>query len=276
MKHVLPWLLLVLIGLSVGGTNKKDNMSEKRTAVRLETTLGNITIELYNETSGHRDNFLKNVKEGAYDGVLFHRVIKDFMIQTGDPSSKTAKRGQMLGASDHGSEIPAEFVYPKFFHKRGAIAAARTGDNVNPDKKSSGSQFYIVTGKKYKAQELVQMEKSIQQRQKQSYFESLVNEHKKEIIDLRRNRDTLGLQTLQEQLVKQTESALSGNLFAFTPEQKKVYTEIGGTPFLDNSYSVYGEVVEGMDVVDKIQLVSVDGNDRPVDDVRILKAVILP
>lgn len=138
-------------------------MQENRVTVLLETTVGNIKIALYNETPGHRDNFVKNVKDGVYDGVLFHRVINEFMVQTGDPSSKTAKKGQMLGASDHGSEIPAEFVFPKYFHKKGAIAAARTGDNVNPEKKSSGSQFYIVTGKKYNAQELVAMEKSLQQ-----------------------------------------------------------------------------------------------------------------
>lgn len=250
-------------------------MQENRVTVLLETTVGNIKIALYNETPGHRDNFVKNVKDGVYDGVLFHRVINEFMVQTGDPSSKTAKKGQMLGASDHGSEIPAEFVFPKYFHKKGAIAAARTGDNVNPEKKSSGSQFYIVTGKKYNAQELVAMEKSLQNRQKQAVFDELVSEHKAEIIDLRRARNSAGLQELQEKLVKETEEKVKGNLFHFTPEQKEAYTTVGGAPFLDNSYSVYGEVVEGMDVVEKIEKVATDRNDRPVDDVKILKATVV-
>lgn len=260
--------------LSVNGIASEKSKS-KMALVRLETTEGNITIALCDETPGHRDNFIKNVKEHAYDGVLFHRVIKDFMIQTGDPASKTAKKGEMLGASDHGSEIPAEFVYPRLFHKKGAIAAARTGDNVNPEKKSSGSQFYIVTGKKYNDSELTQMEKSMQNKQKQSAFEKLVSEHRKEIMDLRRARDTTGLQALQEKLIKQTEEGLAGKLFKFTPKQREAYTTVGGTPFLDGSYTVYGEVVEGMDVVDKIQSVGVDGNDRPNEDVRIIKAEIV-
>ena len=116
------------------------------TKVELQTSLGNIVVELYNETPQHRDNFIKLVKEGYYDGVLFHRVIKDFMIQTGDGNSKTAGPNTMLGDGDPGYTIPAEFVYPQYFHKRGALAAARTGDQVNPERRSSGSQFYIVTG----------------------------------------------------------------------------------------------------------------------------------
>lgn len=254
---------------------KQKNMANDMTVVRLETTLGNIDIKLYNETPGHKENFINNVKDGAYDGVLFHRVINEFMVQTGDPSSKTATKGQMLGSSDHGEEIPAEFVYPKLFHKRGAIAAARTGDNVNPEKKSSGSQFYIVTGKKYNEQELIQMEKSIQNRQKQSIFQDLCSENRYEIFRLRKERNSAGLTELQEKLIKQTEDTVKSNLFHFTPEQKKEYTENGGTPFLDGSYTVYGEVISGMEVVDSLQTVKTDSNDRPIEDVKIIKAIIL-
>ena len=254
---------------------KQKNMANDMTVVRLETTLGNIDIKLYNETPGHKENFINNVKDGAYDGVLFHRVINEFMVQTGDPSSKTATKGQMLGSSDHGEEIPAEFVYPKLFHKRGAIAAARTGDNVNPEKKSSGSQFYIVTGKKYNEQELIQMEKSIQNRQKQSVFQDLCSENRDEIFRLRKERNSAGLTELQEKLIKQTEDTVKSNLFHFTPEQKKEYTENGGTPFLDGSYTVYGEVISGMEVVDSLQTVKTDSNDRPIEDVKIIKAIIL-
>ncbi len=248
---------------------------DKRPIVRLATTAGDVVVELYNETSGHRDNFIKNVDEHAYDGVLFHRVIKDFMVQTGDPDSKDAPKGKMLGASDYGEEIPAEFVFPKYFHKRGALAAARTGDNVNPEKKSSGSQFYIVTGKKYNEQELVQLEKSLQNKQKQSVFESLVALNRTKIMDLRRAKDTLGLQSLQEELIKETEDSLRNKLFKFTPEQKEEYVKNGGTPFLDGNYTVFGEVVEGMSVIDSIQSVKTDNNDRPVEDIRILKAEIV-
>ena len=254
---------------------KQKNMENDMTVVRLETTLGNIDIKLYNETPGHKENFINNVKDGAYDGVLFHRVINEFMVQTGDPSSKTATKGQMLGSSDHGEEIPAEFVYPELFHKRGAIAAARTGDNVNPEKKSSGSQFYIVTGKKYNEQELIQMEKSIQNRQKQSIFQDLCSENRDEIFRLRKERNSAGLTELQEKLIKQTEDTVKSHLFHFTPEQKKGYTENGGTPFLDGSYTVYGEVISGMEVVDSLQTVKTDSNDRPIEDVKIIKAIIL-
>lgn len=255
--------------------NKENKMKEKRTSVSIETTEGTIVISLYNETPGHRDNFLKNVREHAYDGVLFHRVIKDFMIQAGDPKSKNAKAGEMLGTSDHGSEIAAEFVYPMFFHKRGAIAAARTGDNVNPEKKSSGSQFYIVTGKKYSEQELIAMERTLQQRQKQALFDSLAMQHRQEIIDLRRARNSAGLQALQERLIKETEASLMGHLFKFTPEQRTVYTTIGGAPFLDGNYSVFGEVTVGIDVVEKIEQAETDKNDRPIKDVRILRTTVL-
>ena len=266
---------VVIVALSVNITFAKEKMEKETVKVRLETSKGNIDIELYNETPGHRDNFVKNVKEGAYDGVLFHRVINNFMIQTGDPSSKNATKGQMLGASDHGSEISAEFVYPQLFHKKGAIAAARTGDNVNPEKKSSGSQFYIVTGKVYGEQELVQMEKMMQNRQKQSVFESLCNQHKSEILQLRRNRDTVKLQELQEQLIKQTEDSVKGHEYHYTAEQKQAYTTVGGTPHLDANYTVYGQVVAGIEVVDSIQGVQTDKNDRPVDDIKIIKATII-
>ena len=173
------------------------------------------------------------------------------------------------------AEIPAEFVYPELFHKKGAVAAARTGDNVNPEKKSSGSQFYIVTGKVFNNNELVQIEKNFQNRQMQALFENLVKDHRTEIMNLRRNRDSIGLQTLQELLIQQTKDSLDGNLFKFTDQQREIYTTIGGTPHLDNSYTVFGEVTKGMEVVEKIQSVATDANDRPVSDVRIIKAIVV-
>ena len=250
------------------------NMGEP-TRVKLSTSMGDIIVALSDLTPGHRDNFVKNVEDGAYDGVLFHRVIKDFMVQTGDPTSKTAGKGEMLGAGDHGEQIPSEIVFPKLYHKRGAIAAARTADAINPEKKSSGSQFYIVTGKICNESELARIEKSMQIKQQQAVFDSLAREHRAEIMNLRRNRDTLGLQTLQNKLIEETENSVKGKLFKFSPEQKSAYTTIGGTPFLDGEYTVFGEIVEGMDIIDKIQAVATDKNDRPNDDIKIIKATIL-
>ena len=177
-------MALLWMPLSGGAveSSKKENKAMK---VLLKTSEGDIVILLSELTPGHRDNFVKNVEAGAYDGVLFHRVIKDFMVQTGDPTSKTATPDAVLGANDYGEEIPGEFVLPELFHKRGAVAAARTGDAVNPEKKSSGSQFYIVTGKVYNESELVAMEKSLQNQQKQSVFQALAKEHRAEIITQR-------------------------------------------------------------------------------------------
>ena len=253
----------------------KKGMEGGLIKVSLETTMGNIVIALSDSTPGHRDNFVKNVKEGAYDGVLFHRVIRDFMIQTGDPASKTATESTVLGASDYGEEILGEFALPELFHKRGAVAAARTGDAVNPEKKSSGSQFYIVTGKVYNESELVAVEKSLQNQQMQATFQELAKEHRQEIMDLRRARNTAGLQELQEKLIQETENSLKDRLFKFTPEQRNIYTTVGGTPFLDGGYSVFGEVVSGMETVDRIQNAETAKNDRPKEDVRILKATLL-
>lgn len=243
--------------------------------IKFETSMGDIVVSLSELTPGHKKNFVENVKARAYDGVLFHRVIKDFMVQTGDTSSKNASAGQQLGASDFGEEIPNEINASALFHKRGAIAAARTGDAVNPEKKSSGSQFYIVTGKKYNESELVRMEKSMQNQQMQAVFEALAKEHRAEIMNLRRSRDTAGLQLLQERLIKQTEDSLKGKLFKFSQEQRDIYTTIGGTPFLDGGYTVFGEIEQGMDVVDKIQTAETDNNDRPKLDIKIIKASIL-
>ena len=273
-RQISVAVVLSVIALTALTSSQQKNMAENKSVTAVfETTLGNIEIKLYDETPGHKANFIKNIKEGAYNGVLFHRVIKDFMVQTGDPKSKDAKAGTLLGGSDHGSMIPAEFV-PSLFHKKGALAAARTADSVNPEKKSSGSQFYIVTGKVYNQQELVAMEKSIQNRQRQAKFDELVREHRDEVLNLRRSRDTVGLQQLQDKLVGQMETALKGKLFSFTPEQIKTYTTDGGAPFLDGGYTVFGEVVRGMDIVEKIEKAETDGNDRPLQDIRILKAVI--
>ena len=232
-KHTLLIILLCIIGLSsctAQKSGKKDKAQqetntttkpEKMTQVLIKTTLGNIKVELYNETPQHRDNFIKLVNEQYYDGVLFHRIIKGFMVQTGDPDSKTAKPGQRLGMGGPAYRIPAEIV-PELFHRRGALAAAR--DN-NPQKASSGSQFYIVDGTVYSEGQL-------------------------EAIAMRSGK-------------------------TFTEEQKKIYSTEGGAPWLDGDYTVFGCVIDGMDVIDKIAAQEKDQTDRPVNDIKIIKATII-
>ena len=259
-------------GAIAAAKGKQDN---KMTKVKLETTYGNIVVELYNETPQHRDNFIKLVKEGYYDGVLFHRVIKDFMIQTGDGNSKTAGPDTSLGDGDPGYTIEAEFVYPKYFHKRGALAAARTGDQVNPERRSSGSQFYIVTGKIYGSDELKAMTQRMADVKKQDIFRRLVTENREKIEQLQQAQDNAGLQELQNELIQLTEAEAAQTPFAMTDEQIDAYTSIGGTPHLDGQYTVFGEVIEGMDVVDKIQNVTTGRMDRPTVDVKIIKANIV-
>ena len=256
-------------------TPTKKTADNKMTKVELETSYGNIVVELYNETPQHRDNFIKLVESGYYDGVLFHRVIKDFMIQTGDGNSKTAGPDASLGDGDPGYTIEAEFVYPKYFHKRGALAAARTGDQVNPERRSSGSQFYIVTGKIYGSDELKMMTQRLAEVQKQDIFRRLATENREKIIELQKNQDNEGMNALQNELIMQTEAEAAKHPFKLTDEQLDAYTSIGGAPHLDGQYTVFGEVIEGMDVVDKIQNVTTGRMDRPTVDVKIIKAKIV-
>ena len=276
-KIVLILLTISFCGLIAckTGTKKGEDM-DKETLVKIETTVGDIKVKLYNETPKHRDNFIKLVKDGMYEGTLFHRVIKDFMIQAGDPDSKNAPKGKMLGAGDVGYTIPAEFVYPKFFHKKGALSAARQGDNVNPKKESSGCQFYIVTGKVYNDSTLLSMESQMNENKINVIFNTLAQKHMKEIYKMRKANDENGLYDLQEKLFAEAqEMAAKQPEFHFTPEQIEAYTTVGGTPHLDGEYTVFGEVVKGMDIVDKIQQVKTDRSDRPEEDVKITKVTIL-
>ena len=223
MKKILLFLALTIV---VSASAKK----EKRTKVEMLTSMGSITIELYNETPLHRDNFIKLVKEGYYNDLLFHRVIADFMIQGGDPDSKNAPEGNMLGEGGPGYTIEAEFRFPQLFHKRGVLAAAREGDDTNPEKRSSGSQFYIVWGQTFSRSDLEKITQRVEQH--------------------------------------------SAGAIVFPDEVKKYYMKYGGTPHLDGSYTVFGEVTKGIEVVNAIQQVDTDNNDRPIEDVRILNVVI--
>lgn len=238
--------------------------------VVISTTEGDIEIVLYGDTPKHQANFLKLVKEGYYDGTLFHRVINEFMVQAGDPDSKGAPAGKALGSGGPGYQIDAEFVYPKHFHKFGALSAARTADQVNPERKSSGSQFYIVTGKTYTPAQLDQMEQQLSQGELQKEFYNEVGKRQAQINDLRSKNDMAALQALQEEILAiATERVNKLPSAKFTPQQREAYTTVGGTPFLDNQYTVFGEVVKGMDVVKKIEKAQTDSNDRPTADIKI-------
>lgn len=242
--------------------------------VKISTPKGDIRVRLYDETPQHRDNFVKLVNEGFYNGTLFHRVIKDFMIQGGDPDSIGAPAGKMLGTGGPGYNVPAEIVYPQLFHKRGALAAARQSDEVNPERESSGSQFYLVYGKVYTPQELKQMEKQMSMQQEQSIFNKLVQQNRAQILELRKARNQAGLQELQDQLIAETKKQMK-ELPApkFTPEQQETYTTIGGTPFLDNQYTVFGEVESGMEVVAEIQQCATLSADRPKEDISMTMTI---
>lgn len=242
--------------------------------VNISTSFGDIVVRLYDETPAHRDNFLKLAREGFYDGTLFHRVIKDFMIQGGDPESKGAPKGKQLGSGDAGYTLPAEFN-PALFHKRGALSAARLGDNVNPERRSSGCQFYIVWGSKYSQGQLGQFEKQSFMQAQQSVFDSLVRKNREKVMQLRRNRDQAGLMELQNELIAETEAIVKEQgLGKLSEAQKEAYTTVGGTPFLDGQYTVFGEVESGLEIVGKIQEVSTDGNDRPQKDIEMKVTVI--
>jgi cyclophilin family peptidyl-prolyl cis-trans isomerase len=241
----------------------------------IETSLGTMLVKLYDETPLHRDNFIKLAQAGFYNDLLFHRVIKDFMIQTGDPESKNANRNKHLGAGGPGYTLPAEIIFPQLFHKHGALAAARQGDEVNPDKASSGSQFYIVQGQPMNDEELDQFEQSSRYAKEKEIFQQIANTMRSQIIELQKANNTDGLNALRDVIYEETQKKVGDmNPFHFTSEQREVYKSIGGTSFLDGNYTVFGEVVEGLNVIDKISNVKTDPHDRPHDDVKIIRIVL--
>ena len=263
--------VITVMFAACGAGSKKSNDMEKRTQVKIETTMGDIVVELYNETPKHRDNFIKLAKEGMYDSTLFHRVIRQFMIQAGDPESKTANDTAMLGGGDVGYTIPAEFV-PKYFHKKGALAAARMGDDVNPNRESSGCQFYIVTGRKFREAQLLDMAGQKNNARVDEIFNELARKHMKEIYKLRKAGDNEALLELQDSLEAQAYAQYKEEEpFMFTPEQLAAYSTIGGAPHLDGAYTVFGQVVSGIETVEKIEGTKTGKADRPVENVRILK-----
>ena len=274
-NNLLIIAVITVLLAACGAGSKKSNDMEKRTQVKIETTMGDIVVELYNETPKHRDNFIKLAKEGVYDSTLFHRVIRQFMIQAGDPESKTANDTAMLGGGDVGYTIPAEFV-PKFFHKKGALAAARMGDDVNPNRESSGCQFYIVTGRKFRESQLLDMAGQKNNARLDTLFNQLARKHMKEIYKLRKAGDENALLELQDKLEAEAYALYKEEEpFMFTPEQLAAYSTIGGAPHLDGAYTVFGQVVSGIETVEKIEGTKTGKADRPVENVRILKMSVV-
>ncbi len=243
--------------------------------VKISTSLGDIIVRLYDETPLHRDNFLKLAQEGFYNGTIFHRVIKDFMIQGGDPNSKDPQPGAQYGTGGPDYTIEAE-IKPELIHKRGALAAARQGDEVNPERRSSGSQFYIVWGKTYNQGQIGQLAKQMDMQAQQAIFNRLVAEHRNQIMQLRRDRDREGLMELQNELESQTYALFKQQgSKGLTDAQKEAYTTVGGTPHLDGQYTVFGEVEEGLDIVEKIQATSTLPGDRPKEDIIVTQVELV-
>ena len=251
--------------------NTELGRTEKRTKISMVTDKGTMLIELYNETPKHRDNFMKLANEGAFDSLLFHRVIENFMIQAGDPDSKYAKPGDVLGEGDKDYMVDAEFV-PSLFHKKGVLAAARDG---NIEKASSAMQFYLVQGKVYNDSTLAKAEERINgwmaenEAKKDPANKELVKRLDQAMEDMNRKLYMFYSDSLKK-LVK-------GDLEKYTipNDQAEVYKTIGGTPQLDQNYTVFGEVVEGLDIIDIIAAVPTGKQDRPIDDVRIISVRVL-
>ena len=217
---------------------------------------------------------MKLARMEFYDLLLFHRVIKDFMIQGGDPDSRDPQPGAHYGTGGPDYTIPAE-ILPNLFHKRGALAAARQGDEVNPERKSSGSQFYIAWGKVYNQGQLGQLAKQLEVQAQQQILNRLAMEHRAEIMRLRKNRDQEGLMELQNDLIAQTKAiAKEQGVVGLTDEQKEAYTTVGGVPHLDGQYTVFGEVTEGLEIVGKIQEVATLAGDRPKEDIIMQMTIV--
>jgi len=265
----------VLAAILLAGCSSKP----KDTLVSISTPYGEIIVKLYDSTVKHRENFIKLADAGYFNGTLFHRVIQKFMIQGGDPTSRNAAAGVLLGDGDTNYTIPFEYV-PSYLHKRGAFAAARESDDENPLKASSASQFYIVQGKVFTNDELDAVELKVERRTKQYIMiDFLKKEGKEEELKAFRqmadNRDTANMRLVIEKYRNAVEAQyLRTKPWKITDEQRRLYTTVGGTPHLDGAYTVFGEVVSGMEIVDQVAAAQTDTNDRPLKDLPMTIKVI--
>ena len=271
LKVVIPFLLAILVSFS-------SFLYETEKTVEITTSYGVIKLKLYNETPLHRDNFIKLIKEGTYNGTLFHRVINEFMIQGGDPNSVGAPADAQLGNGGPGYTIPAEFN-SRFIHKKGSLAAARQSDNVNPEKRSSGSQFYIVQGRKYSASDMERLQQRNIQVKKQElmndFFQKAENSaYLVRLTEIKKAQDQEAMNSLIKEIEPIINMEYEKTPTEYTAEQLKAYEEIGGTPHLDGGYTVFGEVIQGLDVIDLIAAVATQPGDRPVTDIKVTMKVI--
>lgn len=275
MKKMIAITLWACCLVCLGCTGQNG---EKETEVVFETTLGEIRVKLYNDTPGHRDNFIHNVQEGYYTGVTFHRVIRNFMIQTGDPA--TRPEGWEVKVNAEGDtiteRIPAEILWPKHLNRRGMLAAARDGDEENPERMSDKYQFYIVTGKTCTDADMDGFETAREQRDAETLYIKKQLENKEKLDALRAARDRDGVSNLLEKLRDEARYEVSENPpITYPNEVRKAYKVHGGAPWLDNEYTVFGEVVEGMKAVEAIQKLKTDAKDVPLQEVRIVKAYVV-
>lgn len=266
MKRYKSIIMLAAVLLAFASTFtgcKPSYLKGDEPIVLIETDMGDIKLKLYNETPKHRDNFIKLAEEGFFDGVIFHRVIENFMIQGGDPSTKENATDSI---DDAGYTIDAEFV-PELYHKKGALAAARMGDAENPEKKSSGSQFYIVQGKKFTTEELQQQIQQKNKMKETSTVNNMLMERADKLMDEGKNPDFTKLYTEMQDTINSVLKDMKR--YEFSKEQTDTYTTLGGTPHLDGDYTVFGEVIEGLEVVDKIAAVKTGAGDKPIEPVRM-------
>ncbi len=272
MRKLIFFVAVALLSAGISCGNAENE--EKDTLVLVKTEYGDIKIKLYNKTVEHKSNFIKLANEGFYNGLLFHRVIPNFMIQGGDPDSRNASPDQKLGAGALDYSLPAEFV-PEYYHKRGAVAAARRGDVANPKKSSSSSQFYIIQGEKYTDGQLDTLLMVKNESLKRRIFNQEVQKSYKELNEFKKNEDVESFNNKIVEIRLKSDSLYeAANKYEYTDEQRETYKTIGGYPSLDGDYTVFGEVIEGMDVVDKIAAVETGSADRPVKDIKMEVEVI--
>jgi cyclophilin family peptidyl-prolyl cis-trans isomerase len=274
MNRLVVLMILSVFILMVSCGSGKQN--ENEVLVLIKTEFGDIKVKLFNETPQHKENFIKLASEGYYNDLLFHRVINNFMIQGGDPMSKDAKPGDRLGGGSPGYTIPAEFMPEKYFHKKGALAAARTGGASNPEKRSSGSQFYIVQGRIFTEGQLDTLQITMESRRKNELMQQKAELINDELQAFRTANDQQGFNMRIAELREEVDSIFnaSASKIVFTEEQRKVYSTIGGYPSLDGEYTVFGEVVDGFDVLDKIAAVETGEADRPLQDIKMTVELI--
>ncbi|MBR3618298.1 MAG: peptidylprolyl isomerase [Bacteroidaceae bacterium] len=275
MKKIIAITLWACCLVCLGCTGQGG---EKETEVVLETTVGEIRVKLYNDTPGHRDNFIKNVQEGYYTGVTFHRVIRNFMIQTGDPATRPEGWEAKVNADGDTitERIPAEILWPKHFNRRCMLAAARDPDEENPERMSDKYQFYIVTGKTCSDADMDGFETAREQRDAETLYIKKQLANKEKLDALRAARDRDGVSNLLEKLRDEARYEVSENPpITYPNELRKAYKMHGGAPWLDNEYTVFGEVIEGMKAVEAIQKLKTNANDVPLQEVRIVKAYVV-